>query len=149
MSLENQIKQDIVTAMKAKDALKLETLRMVKAAMTNYSIEQKKDQLADSDLITILQKQVKQRHDSIESFTKGGRTEAAQKEEKELSILQSYLPKQLSEDELKALVKAAIQETGAAGKADVGKVMKALMPKIQGKADGRLVSQTVQNLLPA
>ena len=147
MSLENQIKQDIVTAMKAKDRLKLGTLRMVKAAMTNYSIEQKKEQLADSDLITILQKQVKQRRDSIDSFKKAGRQDAADKEEKEMGILQSYLPKQLSEDELKALVQAAIGETGAAGKADVGKVMKALMPKVQGKAEGKLVSQIVQALL--
>lgn len=147
MSLENQIKQDIVVAMKAKDALKLETLRMVKAALTNYSIEQKKEQLADADVITILQKQVKQRRDSIDSFTKGGRAEAAAKEEKELGILQSYLPKQLSEDELKALVLAAIRETGAAGKADVGKVMKALMPKVQGKADGKLVSTLVNQHL--
>lgn len=147
MSLSDQINHDLKEAMKVKDTVKLSTLRMVKAAITNLAIEKKKDNLDDSDIMGILQKQVKQRRESFESFTQGGRTEMAEKELQEMKVLEAYLPKQLSEDEIEVLVKAAIAETGVSSKADIGKLMGALMPKVKGKADGKLVNQIVQKHL--
>ncbi len=147
MPIAEQIDRDIVTAMKTKDADKLVPLRMAKAAFGLLAIEKKKDRLDDSEASQILQKLVKQRKESIESFEKAGRTELAAKEKKEAEILQAYLPKQLSDDEIKAAAQKAIAESGAKTKAEIGKVMKALMPAIQGKADGKRVNEILLSLL--
>lgn len=146
--LTSQIDEDLKSALKAKDSLKLETLRMLKAAIHNFLIEKRKDTAADAEVVTLIQKQVKQRDDSIEGFKKGGRQELADKEAQEKAILESYLPKQLSDPELESLVKAAIQLTGAQSKADMGKVMKEAASKAAGRADGKRINQFVTKLLP-
>ena len=147
MPIVEQIDRELVAAMKAKDAEKVSALRMVKAAFGNYIIEKKKEKLEDADAVAILQKQVKQRHESFESFEKAGRKDLAEKEKKEIDILQAYLPKQMPEEELKALAQKAIADAGATTKADAGKVMKDLMPRVQGKADGKRVNAIVMELL--
>lgn len=148
MSITDVIERDLISAMKAGQADKVSTLRLVKAALTNYKIEKKKDRLEDNEAVEILQRQVKQRRESIESYEKAGRAELAQKEKNELALLQVYLPKQLSDDEIKALVQKAIAASGAKNKAELGKVMKELMPAVKGKADGKRVNEIVLGLLP-
>ncbi len=146
-TLFETLDQDLKTALKAQNADALSTLRLVKAVMINFMIEKKNDALNDAEVIDILQKQVKQRRESIESYTKGGRPELAAKENKEIEILEKYLPKALSDAELQALVKEAIQTSQAKTKTELGKVMQALMPKVRGRADGKRVNEVVlQNL---
>lgn len=147
MALLETLEKDLIESMKAKDADKLGVLRMVKAAVTNYKIDKKKESLEDSEVSEIIQKQVKQRRESIESFEKAGRTDLAEKEKKELSILEKYLPKQLTDEEIKALALKAIQTSGAKTKAEIGKVMKELMPAVKGKADGKRVNEILGALL--
>lgn len=147
MSLEERVKNDLIAAMKAKEADKLNTLRMLKAAMTNVMIEKKKDVLTDDESLQIIQKQAKQRKESIENFAKAGRTDMADKEKRELAILEIYLPKQLSDAEITELAKSVIQKTGASSKGDTGKVMKELMPLVKGKADGQRVNVILGSLL--
>jgi len=147
VTLIESIDQDIKTAMKAKEAEKVTTLRMVKAAMTNALIEMKKNELTDEDATSIIQKQVKQRRESHEAYEKAGRQDLADKEKSEIGILEKYLPKQLSEDEISSLAKAAIEACGAKSKAEIGMVMKELMPKVKGKADGKTVNKVVAALL--
>lgn len=148
--LGERIDSEMKDAMRAKDMVKLNTLRMVKSALMYYLMEKGgKDRPAtDADVIAVVQKQVKQRRDSIESYEKGGRADLADKEKSELAVLESFLPKQMSPDEVLVIVKATIAELGATTKAQMGAVMKALMPKVAGKADGKLVSQLVQQNLP-
>ena len=136
--------------MRARQADRLGVLRMLKAALKNVAIEKHgpgERSLEDVDAQAVVRKQVKQRQDSVESFTQGGRPEQAAREQAEIEILQTYLPKPLSPEELDALVSEAIAETGATGKAQMGAVMKALTPKVAGRADGRALSQTVQRRL--
>ena len=147
MKLEETLESDLQQAMKSKDADKVGVLRMVKAALINYKIDKKKESLGDEDMLEILQKQAKQRRESIESFEKAGRKDLADKEKKEVAILQVYLPKQLSEEEIKALAKDIITKTGAKTKADTGRVMKDLMPLVKGKADGKRVNEVLASLL--
>ena len=147
MSLAQQLDQDLITAMKAKDADKLIVLRMVKAALTNYKIEKKREILEDSEILDVLQKQAKQRRESFESFDKAGRQDLAEKERKELTILQAYMPKELTDEEIKTLAQKAISESGAAVKADIGKVMKVLMPWVKGRSDGKKVNEILGSLL--
>ncbi len=147
MPILKQIETDIIQAMKAGQKDALSTLRMAKSALTNAMIEKKKNELDDADAVDVLQKQVKKHQESCEMFEKGGRKEMADKEKAEIEVLKKYLPKQLSEDEIKALAQKAIQTSGAQSPADAGKVMKALMPDVKGKADGKLVNQIVSNLL--
>lgn len=147
MSLMEQVEKDIIVAMRAKDALKLSTLRMMKSALGNYLIQAKKDKPEDSEVLGIIAKQAKQRRESLESFEKAGRHDLADKEKAELAILEAYLPKQLSDEELQAAVKKALAESGAKSPADMGKLMKVLMPSIQGKADGKRVQDAVKALL--
>lgn len=147
MSLAEVLDQDLKTAMKAQDALKVSTLRMLKSALANLAISKKKDLLDENEILDILQKQVKQRLESMESFKQGGRLELAAKEQKELDILKAYLPKQMDENEIKELACKAIAASGAKGPAEMGKVMKELMPHVKGKADGKLVNQIVRDLL--
>ena len=147
MSLVQQLDQDLITAMKAKDADKLIVLRMVKTALTNYRIEKKRENLEENEVLDILQKQAKQRKESVESFEKAGRQDLAEKERKELAMLQAYMPKQLSDAEIKTLAEKAIAESGAKVKADLGKVMKVLMPWVKGKSDGKKVNEILMSLL--
>ena len=149
MSISEQIDQDIKEAMKAKLADKLSVLRMLKAAVKNAAIEKggMSAQLDDTEATAIIRKQVKQRQDAVESFVKGDRPELAEKERSEIALLNTYLPQALSSEELGALVDEAIRETGATGKAQMGAVMKALQPKVAGRADGKTLSQEVQKRL--
>jgi uncharacterized protein YqeY len=148
MTLQERIDSDLKDAMRAKDATRLGVLRMLKSALKYSAIEKPgEDGLADADAVQVIRKQVKQRHDSIESFEKGGRPELAAKEKEELAILQQYLPQQLAADELKKIVRETIAELNAATKAQMGIVMKAVQAKIAGRADGKTVSQEVQRQL--
>jgi len=149
VSLAQRVDEDLKTAMREKSATKLGVLRMLKAAMMNAAIEKAgaQGQLADAEATQVIRKQVKQRQDSIESFEKGGRPELAAKEKEELSILQSYLPQQMSADELSKIVRETITEVGASSKAQMGAVMKALQAKIAGRADGKTLSAEVQKQL--
>ena len=144
MSLVEQVGKDMVAAMKAKEELKLSVLRMVKAAFMNKKIELGKP-LGDPEAIAVMRTLVKQRHDSVEAYRKGGREELAQKEEAEIKIIDAYLPAAASDVEIDAAVAAAISETAAAGSKDVGKVMKSAMAKLAGKnAEGKRVSEKVR-----
>ena len=147
MSLAEQIEKDVIAAMKAKDVVKVSTLRMLKSALGNYLIQVKKDKAEDPEVLGIIAKQAKQRRESVESFEKAGRKDLSEKEKAELAILESYLPKQLTDDELRAAVQNAIATSGAKSPTDMGKLMKVLMPSIQGKADGKRVQEAVKALL--
>jgi uncharacterized protein YqeY len=133
--------------MRAKEAGKLGVLRMLKSALKYAAIEKPDGVLDDSAATQVIRKQVKQRQDSIESFEKGGRPELAAKEKEEMEILNAYLPKGLSAEELSGLVREAIAEVGATSKAQMGAVMKALQAKVAGRADGKALSTEVQKQL--
>ena len=148
MTLQERIDADLMDAMRAKDAGKLGVLRMLKSAMKYAAIEKSGEGKLDDAMATqVIRKQVKQRQDSIESFEKGGRPELAAKEKEELEMLNAYLPKGLSEEELSALVRETIAEAGATSKAQMGAVMKALQAKVAGRADGKALSAEVQRQL--
>lgn len=147
MSLIEQIEKDIIAAMKAKEPVKVSTLRMLKSALGNHLIQVKKDKPEDADVLSIIAKQAKQRRESVESFEKAGRKDLADKEKDELAILGTYLPKQLTDEELAGAVRNAIAISGAKSPADIGKLMKVLMPSIQGKADGKRVQDAVKAIL--
>ena len=149
MTLTERIDADLKDAMRARDADKLGVLRLLKSALKYAAIEKSgaEGALDDAEATLVIRKQVKQRQDSIESFEKGGRTELAEKEKAEIEILNQYLPMAMSPDELTRLVKETVTEVGATSKAQMGLVMKALGPKIAGRADGRTVSQEVQKQL--
>ena len=151
MTLLERIDSELKDAMRAKDALKLGVLRMLKSAMKNVAIEKGGASaiLDDAESVQVIRKQVKQRQDSIESFEKGGRPELAAKEKEELAVLQQYLPQAMSAEELAAAVSATISELGATSKAQMGAVMKALQTKLAGRADGKALSGEVQRQLPA
>jgi uncharacterized protein YqeY len=147
MSLEQTLTTDIVTAMKAKDATRLTALRMLKSALTNKSIE-KGRALEGPEELQVVSMLVKQRRDSIEQFTKGGRVDLADKEQAEIAILDAYLPASASDEEIVAAVKAAVAETGATTAKDMGKVMKAAIAALAGKTvDGKKVNEEVRRSL--
>jgi uncharacterized protein len=133
-------------AMKSRDELRVSVIRMMKASLKNKEIE-KMGSLADEDILSTLSTMAKQRRESIEQYTNAGRADLAEKESKELAIVQSYLPKQLSPEELDRLISSAISESGAKSAAEIGKVMKVLMPHTKGVADGKAVNQRVKELL--
>ena len=144
MNLKDKIVADMTAAMKAKDADRTGTLRMVKAALMNRQID-KGDELTDDEVQKALQTLVKQRRDSIESYEKAGRAELAAKEANEIAVIETYLPQAASADEIVAAVDAAVAETGASSIKDMGNVMKAAMAHLAGKsADGRAVSDAVK-----
>src|SRR3989338_5956392 len=145
--LNDRIDRDMKTAMKEKKETALRTIRMLKAAIKNKEIEKKVKTLSEDDLLEVIQKQVKQRRDSVQEYEKAGRRDLADKETEEIAVLGQYLPQPLSEAELKALVQEVIQATGAKAKADIGKVMKAVMPKVRGRADGKQINQVAASLL--
>ncbi|MBI2032921.1 MAG: GatB/YqeY domain-containing protein [Candidatus Levybacteria bacterium] len=146
---KQELQEELKKAMFAKDEVKKSTLRMLLSAIGYYEINKGGAgyEANEEDVQTVIQKEVKQRKDSIEQFTSGGRQELADKETKELEILQTYIPAQMGEVEIKTLVKEAISQTGATSMQDMGKVMGALMPKTKGKADGSLVSKIVKEAL--
>ena len=147
MSLEQTLTADIVTAMRAKDAVRLTALRMLKSALTNKSIE-KGRALEGTEELQVVSMLVKQRRDSIEQFTKGGRADLADKEQAEIAVLDAYLPAAASDDELVAAVKTAIAETGATTAKDMGRVMKAAMAALAGKTvDGKKLNEVVRRSL--
>ena len=147
MGLSKQIVTDLTAAMKAQDAARTSTLRMVKAAMMNRQIE-KGAELDDEDMQKLLRSLVKQRRDSIEQYEKAGRQELVDKETAEIAVIETYLPAAASREEIEQAVAAAITETGASSMKDMGKVMKAVQAALAGKnADGRLVSEVVKSKL--
>jgi uncharacterized protein YqeY len=149
VNLSERVDSDLKTAMREKNATKLGVLRLLKAALTNATIEKggAKGGLNDADATQVIRKQAKQRQDSIESFEKGGRAELAAKEKEELSILQSYLPQAMGTDEISKVVQETIAEVGASSKAQMGAVMKALQAKVAGRADGKTLSAEVSRQL--
>ena len=147
MSLSERLNEDMKQAMKSQDKFKLSTIRLIRATIKNLEIDLKRT-LNDNEVLDILSREIKQRKDALQEFEKAGRDDLAQQVKAEAEILAEYLPEQLSEEEIKVIVQQTIQETGASSKAEMGKVMSALMPKVKGLADGRLVNQVVQQLLP-
>jgi len=146
--LNEKIAADLTAAMKAKDAPRLSALRMLKAAVTNKGMVEKGRDLEDAEVLQVVASLVKQRRDSIEQFTKAGRTDLVDKETAEIAILEHYLPPAVSAEEIDAAVAAAIAETGASSVKEMGKVMKAVMPKLAGKnADGKAVNEAVRRKL--
>ena len=147
MNLKEQIVADLTAAMKAKDAARTSTLRMLKAAMVNRQIE-KGGELDEEELIKLLRSQAKQRRDSVEQYEKGGRQDLADKELAEIAVIEGYLPQAASQEEIDKAVAAAIAETGATSVKEMGAVMKATMVILAGKnPDGRAVSETVKKKL--
>lgn len=146
-SLKDQIYADMITAMKARESVKTEALKMIKAEIMKYETSSADIKTTDEDVQGILKRAIKQRKEAAEGFTKGGNTEMADKELQEAAIYEAYLPEQMGEEQIKALVQAAITELGATGPADMGKVMKAVIEKAGGQADGKLVNQLVKAAL--
>jgi uncharacterized protein YqeY len=143
MALKDQLDADLKASMRDKDAIRLSVIRMLKSAIKYREIEAMKP-LDDVGVLQVVSGEIKRHKDSIEQYRAGHRPELAEKEEAEVAILLGYLPAQLGEAELKALVEAAVVKAGATGPRDMGTVMKALQPDVQGKADGRLVSELVK-----
>lgn len=146
MSLLEQLTADMKTAMKAKDKETLSVVRMVKASLSNEQIKLGHDLTADDEIV-VLSREMKQRVEEKTAYEEADREDLAVEIQKQMDVLKRYLPEQLSADEVTEIVKATIAEVRASSKADLGKVMGALMPKVKGKTDGKLVSQTVQSLL--
>lgn len=147
MSLLERLNNDMKQAMKNKEKDKLSVIRMVKASLQNEAIKLGTKELSEEVELTILSREVKQRKESLHEFDKAGRQDLVDKLHAELAIVELYLPEQLSEEELSEIVKETISEVGATSKAEMGKVMAAIMPKVKGKADGSLVNKLVQQHL--
>lgn len=143
--MQEQIEKDLNNALKAGDSQVVSVLRLVRSSLANARIE--KGELSDQDVVKVLQKEAKQRRDSIKSYEDGNRHDLATKEKAELEIIERYLPKQLSDEELEAIVDRAISETGASSPADIGKVMGVVAPKVAGQADGGRVAGLVRSKL--
>ncbi len=146
MELLERINAAVKEALRNQEKVRLGALRMLMAELKNRKIELQRE-LEEADILQVITRMVKQRQDSAEQFARGGREELAGKEKEEIGVLKAYLPQELSESEIEELVRAVIAETGAQGKKDMGRVMKAVMPKIAGRADGRKVNQLVARLL--
>jgi hypothetical protein len=146
MSLQTDIESAMRAAMKARDAVRVSTLRLAMAAAHNRQIELGHE-LTDADVVEVLDRQVKQRRESIELYRTGGRPELADAEEAELAILREFLPEPLTDAELERLARDAVAATGASGPADMGRVMGVLVPQTKGRADGKAVSELVRRLL--
>lgn len=146
MSLKDKLAEEMKGAMKSQDKIRLSTLRMLLSAVKYKEIDLGKA-LTDEEVIETVTSSVKQRRDSIEQFSTAGRTDLVEKEEAELKVLQGFLPEQLSVEEVKAEIDRTVTEAGASGMKDLGKVMKLLMPKVAGRADGKMVSDAVRERL--
>ena len=147
MSLQQAIQDEIKKAMLAKDSDRLGTLRLLKSAIGYVQIERKTDSLPDADVVTVIQKEVKKRRDSVEQYEAGNRPDLAAKEKQEIDVLEAFLPKPLAPDELEQLIRATIQELGASSKKEMGAVIKAVQAKAAGRADGKSISTVVGKLL--
>jgi uncharacterized protein YqeY len=148
MTFKNKVDQEMILAAKATDKIRLSALRLLKNGLHNREIDLKRE-LNEAEFLQLLSGMVKQRRDSIEQFEKGGRPDLVEKEEAELKVIREFMPAQMSETELDAIIAEAIRETGAAGVRDMGKVMKILMPRVTGKADGKTVGEKVKLMLSA
>ncbi len=146
MNLSERLNEDMKQAMKSRDKFKLSTIRMIRSTIMNLEIDLKRT-LDDSEVLDILGREIKQRKDALQEFEKAGRDDLAASAKAEIEIVGQYLPAQLSEEEIKVIVQQTIHETGASSKAEMGKLMSALMPKVKGLADGKLVNQVVQQFL--
>ncbi|MBN1613413.1 MAG: GatB/YqeY domain-containing protein [Deltaproteobacteria bacterium] len=146
MNTSEKLNEEMVKAAKAKDKGRLSALRLMKTALHNKEIDLKRT-LTDIEFLQLLSSMVKQRNDSIEQFAKGGRNDLVEKEEAELKVIQEFMPQQLSEEEIVTQIKTAIGEANATGLRDLGKVMKILMPRLTGRADGKAVSDKVKAFL--
>ena len=145
-SLKKRIDQNMKEALKSKDSVRLGVLRMLKSEIRYREID-KGSELTDDDVISVLSSAIKRRKDSIQQFEKGGRDDLVSKEKQELAVVTEYMPRQLSPEELSQIVSQAISEEGATGPSDLGKVMKLIMSKVRGRADGKLVNQMVSSQL--
>jgi len=148
MTLQERIQQELKAAMLARDVDRLSTIRLLKSAIGYAQIERKTENLSDGEVVPIIQKEVKKRRDAIEQYGKGGRPELAEKEAREILVLETFLPQPLSPEELDQMVRAIIQETGATSKKEMGAVIKAVQAKAAGRADGKSISALVGKLLP-
>jgi uncharacterized protein YqeY len=146
MHPKEQIQQDLKDAMRSGDSRRRELLRLLMAAFKQVEVDQRKE-LTESDAISILMTEAKKRREAIEEAQKAGRAALAEQETYELAAIEAYLPQQLSRDEIEKLVRAAVHEVGATTPKDMGKVMKVLMPRVQGQADGKLVNTIVKDVL--
>ena len=146
MSLKEQLQQDLKTAMKEKDTFKRDTIRFLMSAIKQVEVDTRKE-LSDEDIVKIIQKSVKQREEAARQYKEGGREDLYEKEIKEAKLLKTYLPKQLSDEELKAELVQIIEEVGATSMKDMGKVMGVATKKLAGKADGKRINQMVKELL--
>jgi len=144
--LKEKLKNDLKEAMKAKDNFKRDVIRFLMSAVKQVEVDERKE-LSDEDIMKIIQKSVKQREDAIAQYKEGGREDLVEKEQKEAEILKSYLPQQLSDEELKEIVKKVIEEVGASSMKDMGKVMGAAIKKTAGRADGKRINAIVKELL--
>jgi len=146
MSLEERLVEEMKQAMKSNDKLRLSTIRMIRSSMKNKEIELRK-KLEDEDIVKVIQVMVRKGEESVEQFQAGKRVDLVEKETKEIEILKSFLPQPLSQEEILKIIDQSIQETQASSLKDIGKVMKSVMPKIGGKADGKLINQLVKERL--
>ena len=146
MSLEERLVEEMKQAMKSNDKLRLSTIRMIRSGLKNKEIELRK-KLEDEDVVKVIQVMVRKGEESVEQFQTGGRGDLVEKEKKEIEILKSFLPQPLSQEEILKIIDQSIQETQASSLKDIGKVMKSVMPKIGGKADGKLINQLVKERL--
>lgn len=146
MTLQEQLKADLIEAMKNKDVLKRETIRFLNSAIKQIEVDERRA-LSDEDIIKLIQKSLKQREDSITQFRAGGREDLVENENAQANILRAYLPKQLSDDELEIQIKSIIAETGAASMKDIGKIMGVANKKLAGIADGKRINETAKKLL--
>jgi len=143
MGLYEKVNEGMILATKEKDKLRLSVMRLIRTALHNREIDLKRP-LGEEECLQLLSSMVKQRRDSVEQFRQGGRADLAKKEEAELGIIQSFMPEQMSEEEIAEEIEKAVQEAGAAGIKDMGKVMKILMTRLTGRADGKLVGDRVK-----
>jgi uncharacterized protein len=146
MSLEEKLVEEMKQAMKSNEKLRLSTIRMIRSAVKNKEIEQRSE-LTDEGITKVIQGLVRKGEESVEQFRAGGRTDLVQKEEKEIEILRSFLPQPISREEILRIIDQSIEETQASSSKDLGKVMKSVIPKLGGKADGKLINQLVKERL--
>ncbi len=146
MNLKEKLTADLKAAMKDKDKLKKDVITMIRSDIKQWEVDKRQD-VSDEEVIQIISKQVKQRKDSIEDFEKSGREDLAEQNRKEIDILQTYLPKQLTEEEIRGIVKEAIEKVQPESKSDMGKIMGMVMPQVKGRGDGKLVNKIVNEEL--
>lgn len=146
MSLDERLVEEMKQAMKSNDKVRLSTIRMIRSALKNKEIELRK-KLEDEDIVKVIQVMVRKGEESVEQFQAGGRMDLVEKEKSEIEILKSFLPQPLSQEEILKIIDQSIQETQASSPKDIGKVMKSVIPKIGGKADGKLINQLVKERL--